>query len=68
VGDGRHFVVNPIVGPEAITGSSRMKGGSATKLLLETLFACALSRALHTPLVPDLVRSLLCLLSPTITN
>uniref|UniRef100_A0A8B9H6Q1 SIS domain-containing protein n=1 Tax=Astyanax mexicanus TaxID=7994 RepID=A0A8B9H6Q1_ASTMX len=33
----RAFVLNPAVGPEAITGSSRMKGGSATKLMLETV-------------------------------
>ncbi|XP_036398116.1 glucokinase regulatory protein [Megalops cyprinoides] len=32
----RAFIINPIVGPEAISGSSRMKGGSATKILLET--------------------------------
>lgn len=31
------FVLNPAVGPEAITGSSRLKGGSAAKVLLETL-------------------------------
>ncbi|XP_031567899.1 glucokinase regulatory protein-like [Actinia tenebrosa] len=30
------IILNPIVGPEAITGSSRMKGGSTTKILLET--------------------------------
>ena len=30
-------IVNPVVGPEAIAGSSRMKGGSATKILLETI-------------------------------
>jgi N-acetylmuramic acid 6-phosphate (MurNAc-6-P) etherase len=24
----RHFVVNPVVGPEAITGSTRMKGSN----------------------------------------
>lgn len=35
--DGRHFVINPIVGPEAIAGSTRMKGGSATKVLLDAL-------------------------------
>ncbi len=38
-------VLNPVVGPEAITGSTRMKGGSATKLLLETIFALAASEA-----------------------
>ncbi|XP_076834554.1 glucokinase regulatory protein [Brachyhypopomus gauderio] len=31
------FVLNPVVGPEALSGSSRMKGGSATKILLETI-------------------------------
>ncbi|XP_078256267.1 glucokinase regulatory protein isoform X2 [Rhinoraja longicauda] len=35
------FIINPSVGPEGITGSSRMKGGSATKLLLETVFLAA---------------------------
>ncbi|XP_065110938.1 glucokinase regulatory protein isoform X1 [Paramisgurnus dabryanus] len=34
---GKAFILNPIVGPEAISGSSRMKGGSTTKILLETL-------------------------------
>jgi N-acetylmuramic acid 6-phosphate (MurNAc-6-P) etherase len=32
-----HIVINPIVGPEAVAGSTRMKGGSATKLLLDIL-------------------------------
>lgn len=34
-------VLNPVVGPEPITGSTRMKSGSATKILLETLFHTA---------------------------
>jgi N-acetylmuramic acid 6-phosphate etherase len=38
---GRHrpaeIVINPIVGPEVITGSTRMKAGTATKLVLNTL-------------------------------
>jgi len=34
----------PVVGPEAITGSTRMKGGSATKILLEVAFGAALER------------------------
>ncbi|XP_044148305.1 glucokinase regulatory protein [Bufo gargarizans] len=34
----RAFILNPAVGPEGLCGSSRMKGGSATKILLETLF------------------------------
>ncbi|CAH2245364.1 glucokinase regulatory [Pelobates cultripes] len=35
------FILNPAVGPEGVSGSSRMKGGSATKILLETLFLFA---------------------------
>lgn len=30
-------VVNPVAGPETIAGSSRMKGGSITKILTETI-------------------------------
>eukprot|EP00047_Mylnosiga_fluctuans_P014772 m.41046 g.41046 ORF g.41046 m.41046 type:complete len:580 (+) comp5649_c0_seq1:190-1929(+) len=39
-----HVVLNPIVGPEPITGSSRMKGGSMTKLLLDAIFLSAIAR------------------------
>ncbi|XP_063967965.1 glucokinase regulatory protein-like [Lytechinus pictus] len=42
--NGQGYIFNPIVGPEAITGSSRMKGGGATKLILETCFLTALSQ------------------------
>ncbi|XP_004839266.1 glucokinase regulatory protein isoform X4 [Heterocephalus glaber] len=35
------FVLNPAVGPEGLSGSSRMKGGSTTKILLETLLLAA---------------------------
>ncbi|KAA8579562.1 hypothetical protein FQN60_006655, partial [Etheostoma spectabile] len=35
------FIINPVVGPEAISGSSRMKGGSATKILLEVILSAA---------------------------
>ncbi|XP_073784214.1 glucokinase regulatory protein isoform X1 [Danio rerio] len=31
------FILNPVLGAEAISGSYRMKGGSATKIILETL-------------------------------
>lgn len=31
------IIINPIVGPEIITGSTRMKAGTATKLVLNTL-------------------------------
>jgi hypothetical protein len=38
-----HGMINPVIGPEPVTGSSRMKGGSATMVILDTL--CL--RALH---------------------
>lgn len=41
----RFFLLNPVYGPEAITGSTRMKGGTTTKLLLETIFHLALELA-----------------------
>ncbi|RXM33478.1 Glucokinase regulatory protein [Acipenser ruthenus] len=37
----RAFILNPAVGPEGISGSSRMKGGSATKIILESLLLAA---------------------------
>jgi N-acetylmuramic acid 6-phosphate (MurNAc-6-P) etherase len=41
--DGTCFLLTPIVGPEVITGSTRMKGGSATKFMLEMMFSLAIS-------------------------
>merc|ERR1712228_130849 len=38
----RHILLNPIVGPEAVCGSTRMKGGSCTLLLLQIIFFIAL--------------------------
>ena len=35
-------VINPVVGPEAVTGSTRMKAGTATKLVLNTLSTAAM--------------------------
>jgi N-acetylmuramic acid 6-phosphate (MurNAc-6-P) etherase len=40
----KYLVLNPIVGPEAVTGSSRMKGGTATKVLLETMITAAIPK------------------------
>jgi len=34
---GTQIIINPVVGPEVITGSTRMKAGTATKLVLNTL-------------------------------
>jgi N-acetylmuramic acid 6-phosphate etherase len=43
---GRHIpaqiVINPIVGPEVVTGSTRLKAGTATKLVLNTLTTTAM--------------------------
>ncbi|KAI8495955.1 hypothetical protein Bbelb_263710 [Branchiostoma belcheri] len=39
--DNKAFILNPVVGPEPITGSTRMKGGSATKILLDTILLLA---------------------------
>lgn len=51
---GLYFLINPIVGPEPIAGSSRMKGGSATKMMLEMIAARALNLAFpeELPLLP----------------
>ena len=38
-------VINPVVGPEILTGSSRMKAGTATKLVLNTLTTAAMVRS-----------------------
>jgi N-acetylmuramic acid 6-phosphate etherase len=38
------IVINPVVGPEVITGSTRMKAGTATKLVLNTLTTAAMIR------------------------
>ena len=37
-------VVNPVVGPEVVTGSTRMKAGTATKLVLNMLTTAAMIR------------------------
>jgi N-acetylmuramic acid 6-phosphate (MurNAc-6-P) etherase len=41
----RRLAITPVVGPEAITGSSRIKGGTATKLVLDAAFAAATALA-----------------------
>jgi N-acetylmuramic acid 6-phosphate (MurNAc-6-P) etherase len=38
----RFILMNPVYGPEAITGSTRMKGGTMTKIVIEVAFATAL--------------------------
>eukprot|EP00794_Sanderia_malayensis_P009093 gene9093-10063_t len=41
------ILINPVVGAEPIAGSSRMKGGTATKIILDTMFFIALSKCLN---------------------
>ncbi len=36
------LTINPVVGPEVVTGSTRMKAGTATKLVLNTLTTAAM--------------------------
>jgi N-acetylmuramic acid 6-phosphate (MurNAc-6-P) etherase len=50
------YVINPILGPEAITGSSRMKGGSATKIILDTCFANSLLSEVTTSSVFEMLQ------------
>jgi N-acetylmuramic acid 6-phosphate etherase len=35
-------IINPVVGPEVVTGSTRMKAGTATKMVLNTLTTAAM--------------------------
>jgi N-acetylmuramic acid 6-phosphate etherase len=49
-------VINPVVGPEVVTGSTRMKAGTATKLVLNTLTTAVMVRIgkVHGNLMVDL--------------
>ncbi len=51
--------INPVVGPEVVTGSTRMKAGTATKLVLNTLTTGAMIRLgkVHDNLMVDLKAS-----------
>ena len=42
--EGHDVVIAPLVGPEVITGSTRMKAGTATKLVLNTITTGAMVR------------------------
>lgn len=41
----RFMLLNPIYGPEPVTGSTRMKGGSVTRIVMDIVFAVALEIA-----------------------
>uniref|UniRef100_A0A8C3WYK6 Glucokinase regulator n=1 Tax=Catagonus wagneri TaxID=51154 RepID=A0A8C3WYK6_9CETA len=53
------FVLNPAIGPEGLSGCSRLKGGSATKILLETLLLAAHIAASDAPYIAASPRCLL---------
>ncbi|XP_067678979.1 glucokinase regulatory protein-like [Haliotis asinina] len=57
--DPNGYILNPVVGPEQITGSSRMKSGSATKILLEAVLVTAYLKTRNDKdvRVQDLLRS-----------
>ncbi|KAH9523643.1 hypothetical protein Btru_040564 [Bulinus truncatus] len=40
------FILNPVIGPEPITGSSRMKSGTTTRILLEVISLLAIQKCL----------------------
>lgn len=42
---GHDVVIAPLVGPEVVTGSTRMKAGTATKLVLNTITTAAMIRS-----------------------
>jgi N-acetylmuramic acid 6-phosphate etherase len=50
------IIINPVVGPEVIAGSTRMKAGTATKLVLNTLTTAAMVKTgkVHGNLMVDL--------------
>ena len=52
---GGRTLVNPVLGPEAIAGSTRMKGGTATKLVLDAAFAAAAVSACASRPIPGAV-------------
>ncbi|CAI5526573.1 unnamed protein product, partial [Closterium sp. Naga37s-1] len=60
----RHFILSPAVGPETITGSTRLKGGTATKILLETIFSRAIARVLRLPALGSYAGVPLLLINP----
>lgn len=56
-GSPRHSLLNPVVGPEAVAGSSRMKGGTATLILADAISyrAAMLSRGSKAPTIAEAV-------------
>ena len=50
------IIINPVVGPEVVTGSTRMKAGTATKLVLNMLTTTAMIKLgkVHGNLMVDL--------------
>ena len=44
------IILNPIVGPEPVTGSTRMKSGTSTKLLLDMVLELSIRKAVKDPI------------------
>ena len=44
------YVLTPVVGPESVQGSTRLKGGTATRILLDSIFAAAVASVAFVPL------------------
>jgi N-acetylmuramic acid 6-phosphate (MurNAc-6-P) etherase len=55
-GRGDSFLLTPDTGPEPLTGSSRMKGGTATWLALDVLFEALVSRELGVDSLEERIR------------
>lgn len=58
---GRDLIINPLLGEEAIAGSTRMKGGSMTQLILDVAYNAAIESILegNAKLTPQTVRNFL---------
>ena len=54
----KHVLINPILGPEPLCGSTRMKGGSATKIILDAVLLPAVAKVMQIPLFGDRVQKL----------
>ncbi|MCW2258244.1 N-acetylmuramic acid 6-phosphate etherase [Providencia alcalifaciens] len=57
--DVAQYAISPDVGPEVLSGSTRMKSGTAQKMILGMLSTCVMGRLgrIHTNLMVDVVAS-----------
>ena len=59
ISESANFAIAPDVGPEVLSGSTRMKSGTAQKMILGMLSTCVMGRLgrIHTNLMVDVVAS-----------